>query len=62
MDKEASIALKSIAKELHEINKKLDRLGQASIFNRNSGVRIETDLPGSYSFAYEYEEDDKLAK
>lgn len=27
--------LKAIAKELHEMNKKLDRIGQASIFKRD---------------------------
>lgn len=41
---EIAITLKSIVKELHEMNKKLDRLGQASIFDRNVG-------------SYNYEED-----
>ena len=43
--------LKAIVKELHEMNKKLDRIGQASIFSK--------DVVPSYS----YEEDkDELAE
>ena len=38
-----SYILKQIAKELHEMNKKLDRLGQASIFKEKSEVTNRTE-------------------
>lgn len=34
-DKEMIYILKDIVKELHELNRKLDRFGQASIFSKS---------------------------
>lgn len=48
--------LQQIAKELHELNKKLDRLGQASIFEIPSTIQVES----APSISYTYEEDDPL--
>lgn len=50
MDKESILVLKTIAKELHEMNKKLDSFGQASIFNRNSGVYVTEEMLNGYIF------------
>lgn len=50
--------LQQIAKELHELNKKLDRLGQASIFEIPSTMQVHVESAPSIS--YTYEEDDPL--
>lgn len=53
MNNEMILVLKSIAKELHDMNKKLDRIGQASIFNEKSEVQIEYKVIGTYSYEEE---------
>lgn len=56
MDDDRSYILKQIAKELHEMNKKLDRLGQASIFKKDSDVTI-LSRDNEYVPAYVYIDD-----
>ena len=51
-----ALALKDIAKELHELNRKLDRMSQASIFGRSSTVfDVITELP--YSMTHDLDVD-----
>ena len=50
MTSEEAIVLKSIAKELHEMNKKLDRFGQASIFKKQSEIHVDYEV--SHDFNY----------
>jgi hypothetical protein len=49
--------LQQIAKELHDMNKKLDRLGQASIFNKDSKVYADPE-PETFYYNLKFEEDD----
>ena len=56
MTSDTLLVLKAICKELHEMNKKLDRFGQASIFNKESEIHITYEI----AHGYEYEEDNPL--